>query len=181
MPGQSAGRRLGLGHLRQALVTGNAVARYLGGPAWNLVASSICSNCWRQLPRCRTSWSRPSRNWPRPRSPEQAGGGLVTAVVNGQGELVDLAIAPEAIDAADPQETAQTISDLVLAAYRDACRVVDELQEQTMAPFAAGLGGGGFPGLLGGGPGGPGQPGGPGEPGPAGLPPEADRPAEDED
>jgi nucleoid-associated protein EbfC len=110
-----------------------------------------------------------------------AGGGLVTAVVNGQGELVDLAIAPEAIDAADLQETAQTISDLVLAAYRDACRVVDELQEQTMAPFAAGLGGGGFPGLLGGGPGGPGQPGGPGEPGPAGLPPEADRPAEDED
>ena len=110
-----------------------------------------------------------------------AGGGLVTAVVNGQGELVDLAIAPEAIDAADPQETAQTISDLVLAAYRDACRVVDELQEQTMAPFAAGLGGGGFPGLLGGGPGGPGQQGAPGEPGPAGLPPEADRPAEDED
>jgi nucleoid-associated protein EbfC len=100
-----------------------------------------------------------------------AGGGLVTAVVNGQGELVDLAIAPKAIDASDPQETAQTIADLVLAAYRDACRAVDELQEQTMAPFAAGFGGG-IPGL----------PGFPGVPGAAGLPAAAgSQPADDDD
>ena len=70
-----------------------------------------------------------------------AGGGLVRATVNGQGELVDVSIDPAAIDAADPQETAQTISDLVLAAYRDACRAVDDLQQETMAPFAAGFGG----------------------------------------
>ena len=86
-----------------------------------------------------------------------AGGGLVRATVNGQGELVDLSIDAAAIDAADPQESAQTISDLVLAAYRDACRAVDDLQQETMAPFAAGLGGagqggageGGLPGLGG--------------------------------
>ena len=35
-----------------------------------------------------------------------AGGGLVTATVNGQGELVDLSIDPEAIDPEDPEETA---------------------------------------------------------------------------
>jgi len=69
-----------------------------------------------------------------------AGGGLVRATVNGQGELVDLSIDPAAIDTADPQESAQTISDLVLAAYRDACRAVDDLQQETMAPFAAGFG-----------------------------------------
>jgi DNA-binding YbaB/EbfC family protein len=74
-----------------------------------------------------------------------AGGGLVRATVNGQGELVDLSIDPAAVDAADPQETAQTISDLVLAAYRDACRAVDDLQQETMAPLAAGLGGAGQP------------------------------------
>ena len=78
-----------------------------------------------------------------------AGGGLVRATVNGQGELVDLVIDAAAIDAADPAESAQTISDLVLAAYRDACRGVDDLQQQTMAPFAAGLGGGGLPGIPG--------------------------------
>jgi DNA-binding YbaB/EbfC family protein len=97
-----------------------------------------------------------------------AGGGLVTAIVNGQGELVDLSIAPGAIDAGDPEETAQTLADLVLAAYRDACRAADDLQQQTMAPFAAGLSGGGLPGLpdlsgfpgIGAGPGGIGQGGG---------------------
>ena len=49
-----------------------------------------------------------------------AGGGLVTAVVNGQGELVDLTIGADAIDPASPEESAQTIADLVLAAVRDA-------------------------------------------------------------
>jgi len=74
-----------------------------------------------------------------------AGGGLVTVTVNGQGELVDLSIAPTAIDAGDPEETAQTLADLVLAAYRDACREVDDLQQETMAPFAASLGQGAMP------------------------------------
>ncbi len=69
-----------------------------------------------------------------------AGGGLVTATVNGQGELVDLSISAAAIDAANPEETAQTLSDLILAAYRDACQGVDDLQEETMGPLAAGLG-----------------------------------------
>ena len=78
-----------------------------------------------------------------------AGGGLVRATVNGQGELVDLSIDAAAIDADEPQETAQTISDLVLAAYRDACRAVDDLQQETMAPFSAGFGGAGLGGLPG--------------------------------
>lgn len=70
-----------------------------------------------------------------------AGGGLVTATVNGQGELLDLTIRPEAIDPADPEETAETIADLVLAAVRDANRAVSELQQEKMGPLAEGLGG----------------------------------------
>jgi len=112
-----------------------------------------------------------------------AGGGLVRATVNGQGELVDLSIDAAAIDAADPQESAQTISDLVLAAYRDACRAVDDLQQETMAPFAAGFGAGegggqGLGGLpdLSGLPGFPGASGGPGQ---SGLTAEPESPAED--
>jgi nucleoid-associated protein EbfC len=105
-----------------------------------------------------------------------AGGGMVRATVNGQGELVDLVIDAAAIDAADPQETAQTLADLVLAAYRDACRSVDELQEQTMAPFAAGLGAAGIGGA--GSPGLPDLTGFPGFPGLAGLPGSAEPPAD---
>jgi len=73
-----------------------------------------------------------------------AGGGLVTATVNGQGELVDLTISAAAIDAADPAETAQSIADLVLAAVRDAYRAAGELQQEKMGPLAA-LGGAGGP------------------------------------
>ena len=82
-----------------------------------------------------------------------AGGGLVTAVVNGQGELVDLSINAGAIDPADPEETAQTIADLVLAAVRDAYQAASELQQEKMGPFAAPFGGPGdsalpgFPGM----------------------------------
>jgi hypothetical protein len=83
--------------------------------------------------------------------------------VNGQAELVDLVIAPAAIDTGDPEETAQTLADLILAAYRDACSSADELQQETMAPFAAGLGAGSLPGMpdISGFPGLPGVPGAP--------------------
>jgi len=111
-----------------------------------------------------------------------AGGGLVTATVNGQGELVDLMIAAAAIDGGDPEETAETLADLVLAAYRDACRGVDELQQETMAPLAAGLGGGGgMPGMpdLSAFPGFPGLPGAPAGPSP-GEPPAEQEPAGDD-
>ena len=84
-----------------------------------------------------------------------AGGGLVTAVVNGQGELLDLTIRPDAIDPDNAEESAQTIADLVLAAVRDANRSVMQLQQEAMNPLAAGFGpgsfgeGGGFPGFGG--------------------------------
>ncbi|GGO25431.1 hypothetical protein GCM10010116_51060 [Microbispora rosea subsp. aerata] len=71
-----------------------------------------------------------------------AGGGLVVATVNGSGELLDLEISPQAVDASDPEETAQTIADLVLAAVRDAVRAAGELQQEKLGPLAQGLGGG---------------------------------------
>jgi DNA-binding YbaB/EbfC family protein len=68
-----------------------------------------------------------------------AGGGLVTAKVSGQGELLDLTIDPKAIDPADPAESAETIADLVLAAVRDATNSVLSLQQQQLG-FADALG-----------------------------------------
>ena len=77
-----------------------------------------------------------------------AGGGLVKATVNGQGELMDLSIEAAAVDPDDPEETARTIADLVLAAVRDAYRSAEDLQQQQMGPFAAAMQGGGMPGGL---------------------------------
>lgn len=100
-----------------------------------------------------------------------SGGGLVTARVNGQGELVDLTISAAAIDPGDPADTAEAVADLVLAAVRDAYRAAGELQQEKMGPLAAGLGG------LGGSPDQPGLPGlgdlfggGTDQPGPGGRP-----------
>nr|WP_221475073.1 YbaB/EbfC family nucleoid-associated protein [Sphaerisporangium rubeum] len=73
-----------------------------------------------------------------------AGGGLVVATVNGGGELLELKISPAAVDQGDPQETADTIADLVIAAVRDAVRAAGELQQQKLGPLAQGLGGGGL-------------------------------------
>jgi DNA-binding YbaB/EbfC family protein len=87
-----------------------------------------------------------------------AGGGAVQAVVNGQGELVDLTISPSVVDPSDPAETAATIADLVLAAVRDAGRAAARLQQRSLGSVAGavpgldlsalGLGGPAVPGGL---------------------------------
>jgi nucleoid-associated protein EbfC len=98
-----------------------------------------------------------------------AGGGLVTAKVNGQGDLVDLTISPAVIEDGDAEDTAQTIADLVLAAVRDANQAAADLQAEKMGPLASGIGALGGPG-AGAGPGSPGTPS-PGAPGPGSIPP----------
>jgi DNA-binding YbaB/EbfC family protein len=69
-----------------------------------------------------------------------SGGGLVTARVNGQGELHGLTISPDAIDVSDPAETAETVADLVVAAIRAAADAAQQLQAERMGPFAAAFG-----------------------------------------
>jgi nucleoid-associated protein EbfC len=104
-----------------------------------------------------------------------AGGGLVKVTISGQGEVIDVSIATEAIEPGDPEETAGTIADLVLAACRDAYRELGEVQAEMMGPLAGGLGGaGGLPGL-------PGIPGIPGLPGFSGLPGEAGQPGDNDE
>jgi len=71
-----------------------------------------------------------------------AGGGAVRAVVSGAGELLDLTIDPSVIDTGDPEETAATVADLVLAAVRDAARAASDLQQRQLGAIS-----GGVPGL----------------------------------
>src|SRR5215831_1667550 len=81
-----------------------------------------------------------------------AGGGLVKVTISGQGELVDVTIAKEAIDPGDPAETASTLADLVLAASRDAYRALADVQAELMGPLAGIVGGPGGSGSGGTGP-----------------------------
>jgi nucleoid-associated protein EbfC len=74
-----------------------------------------------------------------------AGGGLVSAVVSGGGELKSLAIDPKVVDPDD----IETLSDLIVAAVRDANTKVQGLAASKMGPLAGGLGGLGDLGALG--------------------------------
>ncbi|MGZ0149377.1 YbaB/EbfC family nucleoid-associated protein [Kribbella sp. WER1] len=83
-----------------------------------------------------------------------AGGGLVTALVSGTGELLSLDIKKEAVDPDD----IETLADLVVAAVRDASENAKQAAAAAMGPLAGGLGGafggdgGGIPGFGGGAP-----------------------------
>jgi len=81
-----------------------------------------------------------------------AGGGLVKATVTGTGDLVSLNISPEVCDPGDTD----TLSDLVVAAIRDATAEAQKIASERLGPLAGfGEGQGGL-GDLGGGAGGPG-------------------------
>jgi len=69
-----------------------------------------------------------------------AGGGLVTALVSGTGELLSLNIKKEAVD---PDDT-ETLADLVVAAVRDASSKAQKLAADKMGPLAGGFGDTGF-------------------------------------
>jgi hypothetical protein len=69
-----------------------------------------------------------------------AGGGMVTTIANGRGELVSIRIDPEAA-----REELEMLQDLVVAATNDALRKARELLAQEMSRVAGGLG---LPGLF---------------------------------
>ena len=72
-----------------------------------------------------------------------AGGGLVTATVNGQFELVKLKIDKSVVDPSD----IGMLEDLVTAAYNAAATKLREMSKEKMASVMGGMGGA-LPGLF---------------------------------
>ena len=79
-------------------------------------------------------------------------GGAVTVTANGVGELVGVTIRAGEFDGGDTDDLSD-LSDLIVAAYRDARAKSEALAGESMGPLTEGLGGGsgglpgGFPGL----------------------------------
>ena len=69
-----------------------------------------------------------------------AGGGMVTASVNGKHEVVDLKINPEAVDPDD----VEMLQDMVMAAVNEAMRNADADAAQNMSRLTGGLNLGGM-------------------------------------
>ncbi len=72
-----------------------------------------------------------------------AGGGMVTVIATGAGELKQIKIDPKAIDPDDPE----LLADMVLAAVNEALRSAASLAESKLGGLAGGLGGLGLPGF----------------------------------
>ena len=66
-----------------------------------------------------------------------AGGGMVRAVFNGQGDIVSISIEKEVVSPDD----VEMLEDLVSAAVGDGLRKAKELASNRMGPLAGGLGG----------------------------------------
>lgn len=81
-------------------------------------------------------------------------GGAVTVQVSGVGELVGVQIKAGQFDGSDADDLAD-LSDMIVAAYRDAKAQADARAAEALGPLAGGLGGpggGAAPGLPGAGP-----------------------------
>ncbi len=72
-----------------------------------------------------------------------AGGGMVTVKATGALEIVEIKIAPEAIDPDDPD----MLADMVLAAVNEALRSAQGLMESRLGGAIGGLGSLGLPGF----------------------------------
>ena len=70
----------------------------------------------------------------------KAGGGMVSATVNGKHELLDLAINPEAVDPDD----VEMLQDMILAAVNEAMRTADAEAANNMSRLTGGMGLGGL-------------------------------------
>ena len=64
-----------------------------------------------------------------------AGGGMVTATVNGKYELVSIAIDPEAVD----PEDVEMLQDMIVAAVNEAVRTAQNVANESMSKLTGGL------------------------------------------
>jgi len=71
-----------------------------------------------------------------------SGGGMVTATVNGRGELLNLAIEKEVVDPND----VDMLADLVIAAVQEAQKNAHDRSQDLLGPLAQGLN---LPGMSG--------------------------------
>ena len=83
-----------------------------------------------------------------------AGGGVVTAIADGQGQIRDVTIAPEAVNPDRPEEVSaediEMLQDLVLSAVNQAIERAKEMAAEEMGKVAGlpGMGPMNIPGLM---------------------------------
>ena len=102
-----------------------------GGPNMNQQA-----NLMRQAQKMQEDLLKAQQELENSSFTAKAGGGVVTATVNGKHELVSIEIAPEAVDPDD----VEMLQDLIVAAVNAATKMVDDASAESMNKISGGLG-----------------------------------------
>jgi nucleoid-associated protein EbfC len=101
----------------------------------------------KQVAQMQEEMARAQEELKKERVEATAGGGTVKVVMTGELQVVELQIDPEAVDPDD----VELLQDLVLAAFNEAARSAQELQQRKLGAATGGLGdlagGLGLPGL----------------------------------
>ena len=103
-----------------------------GGPNMNQQA-----NLMRQAQKMQEDLLKAQQELENSSFTAKAGGGVVTATVNGKHELVSIEIAPEAVDPDD----VEMLEDLIISAMNEALRQVEEMYNNEMGRLTGGMGG----------------------------------------
>ncbi len=97
----------------------------------------------KQVQKVQADMARVQEELAQERVEATAGGGVVRAVANGHGDLLQVKIDPAAVDPSD----VSLLEDLVLAAVGEALRKARELAAERMKAVTGGLALPGLPGL----------------------------------
>lgn len=92
-------------------------------------------NMMKQMQKMQKKMAEAQENLGEERIEGTAGGGMVTVIVSGHKEVLEVNIKEEVVD----PEDIEMLQDLVLAATNDALKKAEELTNQTMGQFTKGM------------------------------------------
>lgn len=92
-------------------------------------------NMMKQMQKMQKKMTQAQEELKEKRVEGSAGGGMVTVVLSGHKEVLDIKISEEVVD----PEDIEMLQDLILAAMNDGLKKVDDLVNQTMGQFTKGM------------------------------------------
>jgi len=116
------------------------MAKGYGRPGMGGMGGGINMNMIKQAQKMQQDIAKKQAELEEKEYTAQAGGGVVSATVNGRHELKSLTIDPETVD----PEDVEMLQDLVVSAVNEALRQADEAMEAGMNGVTGGLNLGGF-------------------------------------
>ena len=112
------------------------MAKGFGGRGMPGMGGGMNMNMLKQAQKMQQDMMRLQQELQEKEYPAAAGGGVVSATVNGKHELKALVIDPEAVDPDD----VEMLQDMIVAAVNEAMRAADSDAASTMQSITGGLG-----------------------------------------